>query len=78
MYSGYVSMAYMWLRQSAVAVDKLDNGGEESESFYQTKLNTAEFYFERLLPRAQTHATSMLSPTRSLMQIDAENMAFTG
>jgi alkylation response protein AidB-like acyl-CoA dehydrogenase len=78
MYSGYVSMAYMWLRQSAVAVDKLDNGGEESESFYQTKLNTAEFYYERLLPRAQTHATSMLSPTRSLMQIDAENMAFTG
>ena len=78
MYSGYVSMAYMWLRQSAVAVDKLDNGGEESESFYQTKLNTAEFYFERLLPRAQTHATSMLSPTRSLMQIEAENMAFTG
>jgi len=78
MYSGYVSMAYMWLRQSAVAVDKLDNGGEESESFYQTKLNTAEFYYERLLPRAQTHATSMLSPTRSLMQIEAENMAFTG
>ncbi len=78
MYSGYVSMAYMWLRQSAVAVDKLDNGGDESESFYQTKLNTAEFYYERLLPRAQTHATSMLSPTRSLMQIDAENMAFTG
>jgi len=78
MYSGYVSMAYMWLRQSAVAVDKLDNGGEESESFYRTKLNTAEFYYERLLPRAQTHATSMLSPTRSLMQIDAENMAFTG
>ncbi|WP_199457672.1 MULTISPECIES: acyl-CoA dehydrogenase C-terminal domain-containing protein [unclassified Marinobacter] len=78
MYSGYVSMAYMWLRQSAVAVDKLDNGGEESESFYQTKLNTAEFYYERLLPRAQTHATSMLSPTRSLMQIETENMAFTG
>ncbi|MCE0759386.1 acyl-CoA dehydrogenase C-terminal domain-containing protein [Marinobacter sp. G11] len=78
MYSGYVSMAYMWLRQSAVAVDKLDNGGDESESFYQTKLNTAEFYYERLLPRAQTHATSMLSPTRSLMQIEAENMAFTG
>ncbi|TVT33925.1 acyl-CoA dehydrogenase C-terminal domain-containing protein [Marinobacter vinifirmus] len=78
MYSGYVSMAYMWLRQSAVAVDKLHNGGEESESFYQTKLNTAEFYYERLLPRAQTHATSMLSPTRSLMQIEAENMAFTG
>ncbi|WP_372965009.1 acyl-CoA dehydrogenase C-terminal domain-containing protein [Marinobacter sp.] len=78
MYSGYVSMAYMWLRQSAVAADKLENGGSESEAFYQTKLNTAEFYYERLLPRAQTHATSMLSPTRNLMQINADNLAFTG
>jgi len=78
MYSGYVSMAYMWLRQAAVASDKLENGGEESEAFYQTKINTAEFYYERLLPRAQSHATSMLSPTRNLMQIEADNLAFTG
>ncbi|RMJ02908.1 Acyl-CoA dehydrogenase [Marinobacter litoralis] len=78
MYSGYVSMAYMWLRQAAVATDKLENGGDESEAFYQTKISTAEFYYERLLPRAQSHATSMLSPTRNLMQIEAENLAFTG
>ncbi|QFS89097.1 MULTISPECIES: acyl-CoA dehydrogenase C-terminal domain-containing protein [unclassified Marinobacter] len=78
MYSGYVTMAYMWLRQSAVAADKLENGGDESEAFYQTKLATAEFYYERLLPRAQAHATSMLSPTRNLMQVEPDNMAFTG
>ncbi|MBZ0335355.1 acyl-CoA dehydrogenase C-terminal domain-containing protein [Marinobacter sp. AL4B] len=78
MYSGYVSMAYMWLRQAAVATDKLEKGGEESEAFYQTKISTAEFYYERLLPRAQSHATSMLSPTRNLMQIEADNLAFTG
>ncbi|MDX1755925.1 MAG: acyl-CoA dehydrogenase C-terminal domain-containing protein [Marinobacter sp.] len=77
MYSGYVTMAYMWARQAVVAVNKLDNGGEDATEFYQTKLATAEFYYERLLPRAQTHATSMLSPTRSLMQIDPEHMAFT-
>ncbi|MBD3639724.1 MAG: acyl-CoA dehydrogenase C-terminal domain-containing protein [Marinobacter sp.] len=78
MYSGYVIMAYMWLRQAAVAVDKLDNGGDEADEFYRAKLATAEFYFERLLPRAQAHATSMLSPTRSLMQLDSDHMAFTG
>ncbi|EMP54546.1 acyl-CoA dehydrogenase [Marinobacter santoriniensis NKSG1] len=77
MYSGYVTMAFMWLRQSAVAVDKLDNGGEQSEAFYRAKLATAEFYFERLLPRAQTHATSMLSPAKNLMQIEPDQMAFT-
>lgn len=78
MYSGYVSMAYMWLRQAAVAHDRLQNGGEESDAFYQTKLATAEFYYERLLPRAQAHATSMLSPTNNLMQIAPDDLAFTG
>ncbi len=78
MYSGYVTMAYIWLRQSAAAVDKLDNGGADAEAFYQAKLATAEFYYERLLPRAQSHATSMLSPTSSVMQLADEHMAFTG
>lgn len=78
MYSGYVTMAYMWARQAAVAADRLDKGGDESEAFYKAKLATAEFYYERLLPRAQAHATSMLSPTRNLMQTDSDDMAFTG
>ncbi|PSF13576.1 acyl-CoA dehydrogenase [Marinobacter fuscus] len=63
MYSGYVTMAYMWLRQATVAVDKLANGGTESSAFYQTKLHTAEFYYERLLPRAQAHATVSVHST---------------
>ncbi|OZB14475.1 MAG: hypothetical protein B7X58_07835, partial [Marinobacter sp. 34-60-7] len=78
MYSGYVTMAWMWLRQAAVARDRLGNGGNESEAFYRTKIATAEFYYERLLPRAQAHATSMLSPTRTLMQVAPDDMAFTG
>ncbi len=78
MYSGYVTMAYIWARQATVAIDKLDNGGEESDAFYNAKVATAEFYYERLLPRAQSHATSMLSPTKNLMQLDADDMAFTG
>ncbi|MEX2474061.1 acyl-CoA dehydrogenase C-terminal domain-containing protein [Marinobacter sp.] len=77
MYSGYVFMAYIWARQAAVAADKLDSGGDESEAFYKAKLATAEFYYERLLPRAQAHATTMLSPSKNLMQLDAEDMSFT-
>ncbi|MDX1799616.1 MAG: acyl-CoA dehydrogenase C-terminal domain-containing protein [Marinobacter sp.] len=76
MFSGYVTMAFMWARMAAVAVQKLDQGGEESDAFYRAKLATAEFYYERLLPRAQAHASSMLSPTRNLMQLDEQHMAF--
>ncbi len=76
MFSGYVTMAFMWARMAAVAVQKLDHGGVESTEFYRAKLATAEFYYERLLPRAQAHASSMLSPTRNLMQLDEHHMAF--
>ena len=76
MYSGYVFMAYMWTRMAVVAQEKLVQGGQESAEFYRAKLATAEFYFERMLPRAQAHATSMLSPTRSLMQLESEQFAF--
>jgi alkylation response protein AidB-like acyl-CoA dehydrogenase len=76
MYSGYVTMAYFWALQAAVAQEKLDNGGAEQPEFYQAKLQTAEFYFERLLPRAQAHATSMLAPVKSLMQMDKDHFAF--
>ncbi|MFE8070406.1 acyl-CoA dehydrogenase C-terminal domain-containing protein [Marinobacteraceae bacterium S3BR75-40.1] len=76
MYSGYVFMAFMWARMRAVALDKLRNGGDQSEAFYNAKLATSEFYFERLLPRAQAHAESMLSPSKTLMQLDSDHFAF--
>jgi hypothetical protein len=76
MYSGYVTMGYFWALQAAVAQDKLDNGGSEQPEFYQAKLQTAEFYFERLLPRASAHASSMLSPSKSLMQMENDHFVF--
>ncbi|MDX1588218.1 MAG: acyl-CoA dehydrogenase C-terminal domain-containing protein [Oleiphilaceae bacterium] len=75
MYSGYVFMAYMWAMQAEAALKGLANEGESGEEFYRAKLDTAEFYFERLLPRAQGHAESMLSPSRNLMQMPSESFA---
>ncbi|HNG47940.1 MAG TPA: acyl-CoA dehydrogenase C-terminal domain-containing protein, partial [Agitococcus sp.] len=72
MYSGYVTMAYFWALQAAVAYEKLETGGAEQPEFYQAKIQTAEFYFERLLPRAAAYAGSMLSPSKSLMQLDKD------
>ena len=43
---------------------------------HMAKIHTAEFYFERLLPRADGHGKSALAPTRSVMQIDKEHFAF--
>ena len=76
MYSGYAMMAYFWALQAGVAKDKLENGGEEPAEFYQAKLATAEFYFDRMLPSAKAHADAALKPTKSTMQLKAEHFSF--
>ena len=77
MYSGYVTMAYFWALMAAKAQEKLAKGdGKETKEFYQAKIATAEFYFAHILPRAQGHAESMLSPTSATLQLDKEHFAF--
>ena len=77
MYSGYVMMAYFWALQADASEKHLKNGdGVESDDFYTSKVQTAEFYFTRLLPRATAHKKSALAPTKSLMQIDNDHFNF--
>ena len=69
MYSGYVTLAYFWARMALVAQQKLDEGAQDS-GFYQAKLQTARFYYERLLPRTKGHAQMVLAGAESLMSMD--------
>ncbi len=77
MYSGFVMMGYYWAVQAAKAEELLASGaGKESEDFYHSKIQTAEFYFERLMPRANAHRTGALAPSKSVMQLNNEHFAF--
>jgi len=76
MYSGFLMMGHFWLKQALVANEKLAKGGKDSAEFYKAKLQTAEFYFERLLPRADGHKKAMVSPTSAIMQMDNEHFSF--
>ena len=76
MYSGYAMMAYYWAQMAAVAIEKLEHGGSESPEFYQAKIQTADFYFDRMLPRTAAHAEGMVSPSKSLMQMDIDSFDF--
>ena len=71
MFSGYTAIAYTWLRMAKVAQNKLVEGTSE-EGFYKAKITTANFYFERLLPRAQAHFTAAMAGGDSLMELDVE------
>jgi alkylation response protein AidB-like acyl-CoA dehydrogenase len=76
-YSGWVMMAYAWAQMAAVANEKLAKGGAESPEFYKAKIQTADFYFYKLLPRAQAHAESMLAPTKTVMRMKNDHFAFS-
>ncbi len=73
MYSGFVMMAYFWALQASKATELLASGkGKESVDFYTAKIQTAEFYFARLLPRADGHYSAALAPTSAVMQMPQE------
>jgi hypothetical protein len=71
MYAGYTVLAYIWARSAAVAQQKLD-AGEGDAAFYQAKLTTARFFFQRLLPRNEGLAKSIEASAETLMAVDAE------
>lgn len=68
MYSGYVTLAFLWLKMAVSAQAELDAGSSEKD-FYQAKLATQAFYFKRLLPRAQAHLAALESGADNLMDI---------
>jgi hypothetical protein len=74
MYSGYACLAYFWADMARVAAEKLAAGTAE-EGFYKAKLQTARFYYQRILPRVRTHVEAILSGADNLMEMDADNFA---
>ena len=75
MYSGYASLAYFWGRMSKVASIKVQTGGADAP-FYKSKLQTARFYFERILPRTRTLAVTLKAPASTLMEIADDGFTF--
>ncbi|WP_067515449.1 acyl-CoA dehydrogenase C-terminal domain-containing protein [Endozoicomonas ascidiicola] len=72
MYSGYVTLAYFWAQMAQTAKEALANGTTET-GFYQAKIQTAQFYFQRILPRAQMHKACFESGADNLMAIKEED-----
>lgn len=71
MYSGYITLAYFWARMAAVAKQKIA-AADGDASFYEAKVITAQFYYERLLPRTESLKTTMLSGSGNLMAMPEE------
>lgn len=75
MFSGYVVLAYTWAKIAKVALEKLTEN-DSDKAFYDAKLITARFYFERILPRAKAHLDSAKSGADNLMSLNADAFNF--
>ena len=48
---GYVSLAFAWIKVLEVCYRDYD----DNKNFYEDKIQTAKFYFKRVLPRSESH-----------------------
>jgi alkylation response protein AidB-like acyl-CoA dehydrogenase len=64
---GYVALGHMWLRMAQVAHAKLAAGGENPPAFYTAKIDTARFYFAKMLPRTRALAASIEAGGESVL-----------
>jgi len=60
---GYISIAYSWIKVLEVSF----NDYESNKEFYEDKINTAKFYFDKVLPRAELHYKSAISGSSNIM-----------
>ncbi len=74
MYSGYACLALLLGRHGALGRRELAAGTGE-EAFCKAKLQTARFYFQRILPRTRAHVAAMLSGANNLMEMAEEDFA---
>ncbi len=61
---GYVSLSYSWLRMLRVSYEKMDS----NKSFFQEKINTGKYYFDKILPRTESHYISAITGSETMMK----------
>ena len=60
---GFVSIAYAWIKVLEVSFKDYN----ENKNFYDDKIDTARFYFDKVLPRAEQHYKSAISGSSNIM-----------
>ncbi|PUE12189.1 acyl-CoA dehydrogenase C-terminal domain-containing protein [Limnohabitans sp. T6-20] len=71
---GHLVLGYFWARSAQIALQKLAEAEEEAQRpdpFYQAKLQTARFYFTRLMPETSSLMRRIRAGSDVLMDTDA-------
>ena len=60
---GFISVAYAWIKVLEVSFKDYN----QNKNFYDDKIDTAKFYFEKVLPRAEQHYKTAISGSLNIM-----------
>ncbi len=60
---GYVAVGYSWIKVLEVSYKEYEN----NKVFYEDKIQTANFYFNRVLPRVESHYLSATTGSKYIM-----------
>ena len=60
---GLIAVAYSWIKVLEVSFEDYDN----NKIFYEDKIQTANFFFERVLPRIDSHCATGTSGSKYIM-----------
>ena len=60
---GLVAVGYSWLKVLNVSFKELKN----NKKFFEDKIETAKFFYDRVLPRIETHYKSGISGSKNIM-----------
>ncbi|WFP62974.1 acyl-CoA dehydrogenase [Mesorhizobium sp. WSM4904] len=69
---GLVALGYMWGQMAKSAQAKLAEGANGATSFYDSKLVTASFFMERIMPETATRLARISSGADTLMALPVE------
>ena len=67
---GLTALAYMWAQMAKSAQAKIAAG--DADPYYVTKLQTGQYFVERILPDAAAHLAKLKTGAEVLMQMPAE------
>ena len=60
---GYIAVGYSWIKVLEVSYKEYEN----NKVFYEDKIQTANFYFNRVLPRVESHYLSATTGSKYIM-----------
>jgi alkylation response protein AidB-like acyl-CoA dehydrogenase len=67
-----VAMAYMWCLMAQAAQKSLKDGAQGREDFYESKLSTARFFMQKMLPDTEARFRSIMAGADPVMAMAAE------